>query len=547
MTPDPFDSLRHRNPVPPETLPEAPTRLASAITAGRPGWRRGLAIAAAAAAVVLVTGGAWLLWSRPGGREVAAPTTPPAGTSGAMPAETEEVPELVVHFWRDGALVPVARDLNVLNVRPLPDLGPLALELLLWGPGAWDAAPLPDPVAAAEARLTSAIPEGTEVRGLTVQDGLALVDLSAEFADASPRALVQMVFTLTGAHGEVDAVQFLIEGVPQAVASLGSGLFTPYLAPAATTPGLDSIGRDFLSAYLPPLLVESPALGGMLHLPDTITGFTTEHAAQVLVEIVAEDGAVLWEGTAPGTCPGCPAGTFSVQVPAALNTGTGWVTLRAYLSTFDSSRPLVEHPLWIVPAVTTTGEADIPEATTTTLPADAPPWAAPALAADAVPAPALETWSAAENAAECALLFPADPAALASGAQLHDRYFGGGWGLAWDLPSGPGRWEPGGDYCPDCGREAFGVAGTGGDAAGTEDSIWPHRLEWTHDSAAGTLRSHAGYGYEGLTSGGAGEPVLAYLFIEHQGCLYNVWSFLGEEHLLALLGQLRFVEGAGAP
>ncbi len=139
----------------------------------------------------------------------------------------------------------------------------------------------------------------------------------------------------------------------------------------------------------------------------------------------------------------------------------------------------------------------------------------------------------------CALLFPADPGALADGAVLHDRYFGGGWGLAWDLPSGPGRWEPGGEYCADCGREAFGVAGTGGDATGTEDAIWPNRLAWADGS-------HAGYGYEGLTSGGAGEPLLAYLFIDGQGCMYNVWSYLGEEHLLALIEQLRFVEGMGA-
>ncbi|HSQ36524.1 MAG TPA: hypothetical protein VLS92_01385, partial [Acidimicrobiia bacterium] len=143
--------------------------------------------------------------------------------------------------------------------------------------------------------------------------------------------------------------------------------------------------------------------------------------------------------------------------------------------------------------------------------------------------------------------FPADPGSLAQSAVLHDRYFGGGWGLAWDLPSGPGRWEPGGDYCPDCGREAFGVAGTGGDVTGTETLIWSDHLAWTDGSGTGYGHSRAGYGYEGLSpTGEAGEPLLAYLLIDGQGCLYNVWSYLGEEHLLSLISQLHFVEGLGA-
>jgi len=88
------------------------------------------------------------------------------------------------------------------------------------------------------------------------------------------------------------------------------------------------------------------------------------------------------------------------------------------------------------------------------------------------------------------------------------------------------------------------VAGTGGDATGAEDSIWATRLEW--GPTTDPLYSHAGYGYEGLSSTGeAGEPLLAYLFIDGQGCMYNVWSCRGEEHLLSLISQLRFVEGLG--
>ena len=41
--------------------------------------------------------------------------------------------------------------------------------------------------------------------------------------------------------------------------------------------------------------------------------------------------------------------------------------------------------------------------------------------------------------------------------------------------------------------------------------------------------------------GGSGPNQLAYLTIPGQGCLYNVWSRLGVDHLEYLLGQLRFV------
>jgi len=561
MNRDPFDTLRSRNPAPPESLPEAPMTLASRITAGRPTLRRGLAIATAAAAVVLVAGGGWLIWSRAGGgRDVVAPaTTLVPETTTSLPLDQEEVPELVVYFLRDGALMPVARDLRVLNVRPLPDLGPLAIDLLLWGPGAWDAGPLPDPVAAAEAQLTTAIPEGTTLLGLTIADGVAIVDLSSEFAAASPQAIAQVVYTLTGLDG-VAAAAFSIEGMPQAIGSLTSGVLTPHLESWGTPTGEPSVGREFFSMYpsdvMSDVMIEHPALGGTLRAGEAVILAGRLDAAEVTLTLTAVDGTLLWNALAT---PSDPAHLPPEVLEAAGGHGV-WATLLAEATASDGSAlDPSEIPVWLEPDVPFTDEPDLPEATTTTVPAPtttlpagttpimghAAPWSGPGLAPDEVPAVALETWAAAENAAECALLFPADPAALADGAVLHDRYFGGGWGLAWDLPSGPGRWEPGGEYCADCGREAFGVAGTGGEPTGTEDSIWANRLEWTYGPEAGPRYSHAGYGYEGLTSGGAGEPVLAYLFIDHQGCMYNVWSFRGEEHLLALIEQLRFVEGTG--
>jgi hypothetical protein len=79
------------------------------------------------------------------------------------------------------------------------------------------------------------------------------------------------------------------------------------------------------------------------------------------------------------------------------------------------------------------------------------------------------------------------------------------------------------------------VAGTG--TSSDPDSAeyrWPHERRWADGSIAG-------YGPEG----GTGPNQLAYLRIAGQGCLYNVWSRLGREHLEFLLEQLRFVEPGG--
>jgi hypothetical protein len=85
------------------------------------------------------------------------------------------------------------------------------------------------------------------------------------------------------------------------------------------------------------------------------------------------------------------------------------------------------------------------------------------------------------------------------------------------------------------------VAGTGS-TGDTPDQIkaltnnWPNIREWSDGS-------RAGYGPEG----GTGPKLLAQLYVQGQGCLYNVWSSVSQVHLELLLDHLRFVGGAGAP
>jgi hypothetical protein len=563
MSRDPFDSLRAGNPVPPENLPNPPMAVARAITARQPSLRRGLAIAAATAALVLAGGGSWLLWSRGGTLETAvqATTTTAGSTSTTTLAPgLSDAPLVTVYFLDadEGDLVAVARNLDVLNVRPLPDLGPLALDLLLWGPGSWDAGPLPEPVATAEAGLTTAVPEGTELRSLEVADGVALVDLSAEFAGASPEALAQVVFTATRLEG-VAAVRFLIEGGPQYLIAEPLSLTPAAGLPAGATI-IDPATRLAFEDWLPPIAIEMPALGG--DFQSIAVGVAYPAGATIGLSLHDSTGATIWAGNAATVTCGTPWSNcrgegdwsvFTAVVEGSIPTAQ-WLTLTAFLYDEQGNHQAeISYPVWWEsarpPEVTTTTGPISSTTSTTAIAGRAAPWSRAPLAADEVPALVRTTWAAAEDPERCPVLFPADPASLADEAVLHDRYFGSDWGLAWDLPSGPGRWEPGGEYCADCGREAFGVAGTYFPGLeGDEDSIWPNRLAWSDASTADDGQSHAGYGYEGLSpTGERGEPLLAYLFVSGRDCMYNVWSFLGEDHLLTLIDQLRFVEEMGAP
>jgi hypothetical protein len=147
--------------------------------------------------------------------------------------------------------------------------------------------------------------------------------------------------------------------------------------------------------------------------------------------------------------------------------------------------------------------------------ADPAPWSLDTLPADSVPAVYLTEWRKAENRETCA---PVAPIALGDGegATARAATFSGGWAVAYDLPGV---------------RSAFGVAGTGTSSHDPTYDAWPEQLAWDDGS-------YAGYGPEG----GTGPDLLAYLRIEGQDCLYNIWSKLSIEHLEQLLHRLRFVE-----
>ena len=346
MSRDPFDHLRDMNPMPEDHPIYAPMGTADRIAGGpprrpRPVW----ALAGGLALAALLAGGGWLLWIRGGSQEIAATSNP--GTTQAPGTTTTTAPGLirsddtVVYFLveDDGTqlapgpyLIPVARSYAVLS-HPVTDPVAQTLDFLLIGtyPGEEDALP----------PLASAIPEGTRLLGVEVSDGIATVDLSSEFVSGagtlSTRARVaQIVYTLTR-FDEIDGVRFLIEGVPTTV--LGSeGLAVD-----------DPVTRADFDDLLPAILIESPAYYASAgENPLVVTGTANVFEATVSLELLDQDGAVLWEGFTTATCgTGC-RGDFAIDIPyqvgeAQFGTLVAWET-----SMQDGRRTNVrQHPVWL--------------------------------------------------------------------------------------------------------------------------------------------------------------------------------------------------------
>ncbi len=143
------------------------------------------------------------------------------------------------------------------------------------------------------------------------------------------------------------------------------------------------------------------------------------------------------------------------------------------------------------------------------------PWRNDPLPRASVPPVYVQQWEKAENRATCALIAPR-ALGIGEGANPRAATFSGGWAVAYDLPNL---------------RSAFGIAGAGVNADDPSYDKWPYIQQWDDGS-------RAEYGPEG----GTGPNELAYVRIQGQQCLYNVWSRLGRPHLEHLLRNLRLVE-----
>ena len=156
-----------------------------------------------------------------------------AGGGGGAEPPAAATTSVTVYFTRGERVAPVSR-----TVTRVPRIGSAALEQLLAGPTAAEAA----------AGYRTQIPDGTRLRGLTVADGLAVVDLSGEFEAAGGTLamtlrLAQVACTLD-VFPTVDGVRFAVDGEVVEVFS-GDGLIVDepvtcrdYTEPASAADGV---------------------------------------------------------------------------------------------------------------------------------------------------------------------------------------------------------------------------------------------------------------------------------------------------------------------
>ncbi|MFP4514038.1 MAG: Gmad2 immunoglobulin-like domain-containing protein [Acidimicrobiales bacterium] len=138
--------------------------------------------------------------------------------------------------------------------------------------------------------LSTSVPEDTLVLGVTIDDGLATVDLSREFESGGGSfsmfsRLAQVVYTVTQ-FPTVDEVSFELDGEPVTAFS-GEGIMLD-----------EPVSRDDYLDLLPAVFVDEPAAGAEVESGMEVTGMATVFEATFLYRLETADGTVLDEGTA---------------------------------------------------------------------------------------------------------------------------------------------------------------------------------------------------------------------------------------------------------
>ena len=203
-------------------------------------------------------------------------TIPGPSTSSTSPSDKAAV---TVYFLAEGGdtagrrgpfLIPVHREIDATVA-----VARAAINEMLDGPEGREV----------PAGMSSAIPDNTILLGLSIDGGVATIDLSREFESGGGSfsmlaRIAQVVYTLTQ-FDTVDSVLFQLDGRPVTVFG-GEGLVL----------GSPATRADYLD-LVPTIMVESPAWGAEVRSPVRVTGTAAVFEAVFQIEITDEDGKVL--------------------------------------------------------------------------------------------------------------------------------------------------------------------------------------------------------------------------------------------------------------
>ncbi|MEA2497611.1 MAG: hypothetical protein QOH26_16 [Actinomycetota bacterium] len=193
-----------------------------------------------------------------------------------------------------------------------------------------------------EVGATTAIPEATELLGVSREGDVLYVDLSSEFESGGGSLSMQMrvaqvVYTGTQFEG-VEAVRITIEG-EQVDAIGGEGVIVS-----------EPLTRRDFQDVAPYIVVESPKPGETISSPVTVTGFANVYEANVGIRLFDENGNKLRETFTTATCgTGC-WGDFSESVKFRVNfEQEGRLEVLTYSAEDGSPQNVVSIPVTLVP------------------------------------------------------------------------------------------------------------------------------------------------------------------------------------------------------
>jgi len=257
----------------------------------------------------------------PSGPGASSTTTATVPTTTGVPTTVPVSTTVALYFLR-GPYLGVAHRTLVTGSTP----GTSALTALLDGPTGIEAG----------AGLSTAVPAGSALRGLTISGGVATVDLNGAFAmPGAPESelgrVAQVVYTLTQ-FPSVQSVAFEIGGMrPTMFASGAVSLRRP-------------LGRTDVLAALPAILVESPAVGDSLHGSLRLKGLANVFEAQFNMQLVDADGNVLLDHPVHASAGSGTWGTFDVTFPVTVKAPV-MTTLRVFDVSAKDGSPMDEIDL----------------------------------------------------------------------------------------------------------------------------------------------------------------------------------------------------------
>ena len=242
------------------------------------------------------------------------PSTAPSAETGTSIVRT--------YFWLAGGAGSAGLVATLHEVPGTKAVATAAVKSLLSGPTPMES----------QRGITSRVPAGTQLLGLTVDNGVATVDLSSEFdggggADAVQTRLAQVVYTLTQ-FPSVKGVSIRIEGEGDS----------------------NVLNRADYVQLLPAIWLDRPAWGAAIGNPAHVTGSADVFEAAFRVSILDGTGKVLGDQQVMATCgTGC-RGTFDASVPYTIGKAQ-YGTIRVYEPSAQDGSPVNvrDYRAWLTP------------------------------------------------------------------------------------------------------------------------------------------------------------------------------------------------------